>query len=367
MSSLLRPDRHRTPTFTRVTHLATTRLDLERDSGFSDASSEYLSTVDLTDSEDARRNRSIISQDLTGPQVAVMGGSYAGLSPMIIMNNFVLKQSSQIAETEKQWAFPSSLEVMPQSQVVLLQPMVSNTSSSSLKTCSENNKSSKGYVPILKTYTRIAPLPVEMPSKRVGSSRVRGSSASGYDQRQRRHQQSQRLHGSPSPQPALHTSVQPLSNFEAVNIQPQTAESPEQLIDKSLSPLAGTSSLPPLTDDFRTEVECNWIHADKYQDALSMDTNKLKRFSNTYNILNKSGLLGITLRTKQLIKENKHTQSQLQQLQEQTALLLEVMSSGDPQLCTKLHLSLQDTEQSAAKAQKVLMKHMSGHDQQFLD
>lgn len=58
----------------------------------SDASSEYLSAVDLTDSEDAGRNGSIVGQDPTGPQVAVMGGSYAGLSPMIIMNNFVLKQ-----------------------------------------------------------------------------------------------------------------------------------------------------------------------------------------------------------------------------------------------------------------------------------
>lgn len=58
----------------------------------SDASSEYLSTVDLTDSEDAGRSGSMVGQDTTGSQVAVMGGSYAGLSPMIIMNNFVLKQ-----------------------------------------------------------------------------------------------------------------------------------------------------------------------------------------------------------------------------------------------------------------------------------
>lgn len=87
-----------------------------------------------------------------------------------------------------------------------------------------------------------------------------------------------------------------------------------------------------------------------------MDSNKLKRFSNTYNILSKSGLLGITMRTKQLIKENKHTQGQLQQLQEQTALLLEALSSQDPQLWTKLQLSLQDVdnEQWGVKAQRVL-------------
>lgn len=58
----------------------------------SDASSEYLSTVDLTDSEDAGRHGSLVGQDPSGPQVALIGGSYAGLSPMIIMNNIVLKQ-----------------------------------------------------------------------------------------------------------------------------------------------------------------------------------------------------------------------------------------------------------------------------------
>lgn len=59
-----------------------------------DASSEYLSTVDLTDSEDPGRNGSVVTgvQDVTGSQVALLGGSYTGLSPMIIMNNFVLKQ-----------------------------------------------------------------------------------------------------------------------------------------------------------------------------------------------------------------------------------------------------------------------------------
>lgn len=241
---------------------------------------------------------------------------------------------------------------MPQSQVVLLQPMVSNGSSSPPKNGSENTQQSKSSMPLLKSYPRIAPHPVEVHTKRVGSSRVRGSSASAYDQRQRRHQHSHRLYSTISP---LQTQLKPVSNFEAASNQPQAAETQEQLIDKSLSPLAGTSSLPTLTDEFGPEMDSNRIHAG-CQDALSIDSNKLKRFSNTYNILNESGLLGITLRTKQLIKENKRTQGQLQQLQEQTALLLEALSSGDPQLWTKLQLSLQDTdkEQCGAKAQSVL-------------
>lgn len=196
-------------------------------------------------------------------------------------------------------------------------------------------------------YPRVTPQPVEVPTKRVGSSRVRASSTSGYDQRQRRH--SHRLCSVPSPQPTL--QAQTISNFEATDNQTPEAEIQEQLCDIGFSALAGSSSLLPLTDEFRAEEDSNGINADKYQDV-----NKLKRFSNTYNILNKSGLLGITLRTKQLIKDNKRTQGQLQQLQEQTALLLEALSSRDPQLWTKLQLSLQDTdqEQCGAKAQRVL-------------
>ncbi|CAJ1073638.1 CLOCK-interacting pacemaker a [Xyrichtys novacula] len=359
MNSFSRPNRHRRQPFSRATHLGESKLDLERDSGFSDASSEYLSTVDLTDSEDVGRNGAIISQDPTGPQVAVMGGSYPGLSPMFIMNNFVLKQPSAMAPTEKQWGFSSPMEVMPQSQVVLLQPMVSNGSgtSSSPKTVPEVKKQSKSYMPILKSYPKIAPQPADTPTKKAGSSRLRVCSSSVYEQRQRRHHHSHRPYSSPSPQPALQSPIKPIPCFEAADNQSQAAKSQEQLIDMSLSALAGNSSLAPYTADFRTEMDIDGMQDDKDQDPFSVNSDKLKRFSNTYNILNKSGLLGITMRTKQLIKDNKRTQGQLQQLQEQTALLLEALSSGDPQLWTKLQLSLQhtDKEQWAAKAQRVLV------------
>ncbi|XP_041668643.1 CLOCK-interacting pacemaker a [Cheilinus undulatus] len=357
MNGFSRPNQHRTTPFNRTAHLRTSKPDLERDSGLSDASSGYLSAVDLTDSEDAGRNGSIVSQEPPGSQVAVMGGSYTGLSPMIIMNNFVLKQPSTVAPTEKQWGFPSPMEVMPQSQVVLLQPMVPNgsSSSSSPKIGPENIKQSKSYMPILKSYPRIAPQPADTPTKRAGSSRVRVSSTSAYEPRQRRHHHSHRLYSSPSNQPALQSTVKPNSSFQAADNQSQAAERHEQLTDTALSALAGTSPLLPFTDDFRTEMDPIGLHDDKDQDAFSVDSNKLKRFSNTYNILNNSGLLGITMRTKQLIKDNKRTQSQLQQLREQTALLLEALSSGDPQLWTKLQLSLQhtDKEQWAAKGQGV--------------
>ncbi|XP_061599372.1 CLOCK-interacting pacemaker a isoform X2 [Cololabis saira] len=322
----------------------------------SDASSEYLSAVEVTDSEDTGRNGSIFSQQPTGAQVAVVGGSYPGLSPMIIMNNFVLKQPSSMDPAEQHWGFPSPLEVMPQSQMVLLQPMISNGNSSSPKTGPENLQRSKSYMPKLKSYPRIAPHPVDTSTKRVGSSKVRAGFASRHDRRQRRHDHGHNLYSPPSPLPALQTPPQTISTFEAETNLTQAAENQDQFLDKSLTPQGEDTSLATYTDEFRTVPDDNRMDSDKYEEGISVHGNKQKRFSNTYNILNKSGLLDITMRTKQLIKENKRTQGLLHQLQDQTGLLLEALSSGDPQLWTKLQLSLQDTEKEhwGAKMQKII-------------
>lgn len=332
-------DRHRTTSFTMATHLGVSKSDMERDSGFSDASSEYLSAVELTDNEDSGRNGSALSQDPAAQQVTLMGGSYAGMSPMIIMNNFLLKQPSNNAPADKQWGISSPMDVMPQSQVVLLQPMVSNGNNHASMSGCEIGRQSRSYHPV-KSYPRIAPYPGEHVSKRVGSSRLRGSP--GCEQRQRKHH-SHRVYNTPIPQNTLQAQIQQKCNFGAVNNQRPI--NTEQVCDKTAPPPATTvSSVPSYTQAHQTAISNTFSSLDN--DSTATDSNKQKRFSNTYNILSKSGLLGITMRTKQLIKENRRTQGQLQQLQEQTTLLLEALSSGDSQLWTKLQLSLQDTEPS---------------------
>lgn len=251
-----------------------------------------------------------------------------------------------MAPAKKQLGYSSPMDAMPQSQVVFLQPMLSNgNGASSLKPCSENARQSRSYMPILKSYPKIAPHPADATDKKMGLSKMRVSSGSGYDQRHRRHRHSSRLSTSPSFQSVPQTPNKPSCNSEPVSNQSEVAD----LQESSLSLLTGSESVPPYADEIRTDEMYD------HQDP-SMDTNKRKRFSNTYNILNKSGLLGITMRTKQLIKENKRTQGQLQQLREQTGLLLEALSSGEPQLWSKLQLSLQhsDKEQRAAKAQEAM-------------
>lgn len=61
-----------------------------------DASSEQMSVIDTTDSEDLPCGA--VQQGLKpsgsgqSSQLTVVGGSYSNLSPMIIMNNVLLKQ-----------------------------------------------------------------------------------------------------------------------------------------------------------------------------------------------------------------------------------------------------------------------------------
>lgn len=80
-------------------------------------------------------------------------------------------------------------------------------------------------------------------------------------------------------------------------------------------------------------------------DASEDDSDsKRKRFCNTYNILSKSGLLDITLRTKELLRQNQSTQSDLDRLRKQMDLFLQALQTGDPSLCVKLQASLQEEE-----------------------
>lgn len=81
---------------------------------------------------------------------------------------------------------------------------------------------------------------------------------------------------------------------------------------------------------------------------------KRKRFCNTYNILSKSGLLDIALRTKELHRQNRRTQSDLEQLKEHTDLFLQALYSGDAGVCIKLQARLQ--EEGGERAAQALSK-----------
>ncbi|XP_039546116.1 CLOCK-interacting pacemaker [Pimephales promelas] len=223
----------------------------ERDSGFSDGSSEHLSVIDRP--EDSRLVQ--------------------GLSPMIIMNNVVLKQPGEGRVCVKPWP----VDVVPQPQVVFLQPVVPNTHTHTKHT--SQRRRHRKLLPIRKSYPRIAPHP--------------GDTALQSD--------SERSSSSPSESGSRPGAPVPETPAES---DPR----PESTDDRSRS------------------------HTD----------NRLKRFCNTYNILRSSGLLDITLRTKDLIRQNRRTQAELDRLREHTRMFMQALESGDPGLWRSLETSLQD-------------------------
>uniref|UniRef100_A0A1A8D8A7 KIAA1737 n=1 Tax=Nothobranchius kadleci TaxID=1051664 RepID=A0A1A8D8A7_NOTKA len=354
--------------------------DSERDSGFSDASSEHTRTMDSTDSEDAPRPVGQLGSRAPGSgprpsQVAVVGGAYSGLSPMIIMNNVLLKQPVDNPPALKPWGFSPTVEVVQQPQVVFLQPVVSRQTSPSSKAGTSRHRRSKKYLPILKSYPKIAPHPGDSSSssgRGTASSSSSSSSSSSRTEKcsaltstlwehshrektQRTVAASTNNSGSASlglpgcrrtPSPVLPSSlVLPVAETGSspARERPSSAASlTEFTTSLSLHHSTGSKNVSApwsSTQDSTSSQECN---RDNDSDA------KRKRFCNTYNILSKSGLLDITLRTKELLRQNQSTQNDLDRLRRHTDLFLQALQSGDTSICVKLLASLQEEEKERA-------------------
>ncbi|CAB1339978.1 unnamed protein product [Coregonus sp. 'balchen'] len=347
----------------RTMKSGSSRTDSERDSGFSDAS-----TIDPTDSEGS--SHSVSKREVQRPgsvlgaqpsQLAVVGGSYSNIPPMIIQ----------------------------QPQVVFLQPVVSHRTTSNPKEASSKHRRPKKFLPILRSYPKIAPHPGDSSSSsgRGSSCSSSSSSSSGSERgglssshRERHHnhrdkQQRQQSGSSssvssgsstpslppptsslsPSPQrrltltlsltdssacssparpsPAVSRSeFTPAPSFTVTPSHTLNFEHPEK-------PKSQPLSLPQPTAATTNDNSCH----DDNSDGDDHDI-KRKRFCNTYNILSKSGLLDITLRTKDLLRQNRRTQGDLDRLKEHTNLFLQALQTGDTSIWSKLQTSLQEEE-----------------------
>ncbi|XP_037100093.1 CLOCK-interacting pacemaker isoform X2 [Syngnathus acus] len=316
------------------------RAESERDSGFSDASSEHASTMDNTDSEDSPRpSVRPGAQSSTSGQLAVVGGSYSSMSPMIIMKNVLLKQPGVNPPAMKPWSFSPAVEVVQpvvqQPQVVFLQPVVSRQAS---KEASRHRRPKK-YLPILKSYPKIAPHPGDSSSSGRGTASSSSSSSSSLSSSSP--PGSQRDHRPKEKPQKSQRQASVLSGTPDNTQPPQTrlpqmaSEAPMSVVSQSdSSPSSSCANSPTPTDEASpAEQKC---------DDDDDDDTRRKRFCNTYNILSKSGLLDITLRTKELLRQNRRTQTDLDRLKEHTDLFLQALRSGDTSICVKLHASLQE-------------------------
>uniref|UniRef100_A0A0S7EMW8 K1737 n=1 Tax=Poeciliopsis prolifica TaxID=188132 RepID=A0A0S7EMW8_9TELE len=335
----------------RIVKREGSQMDSERDSGFSDASSEHLSTMDTTDSEDSPHPRGQQRAKGAGSgskpsQLAVVGGSYSYV---------VLKQPVENPPSLKPWGFSPAVEVVqpvvPQPQVVFLQPVVSRQASASSKETASKHRRSKKYLPILKSYPKIAPHPG---NSSASSGRGTASSSSSSSGSEKCSSLTSNLWEQCPREKVQRSLCSSTSNSGAASPSlpgtPSTPSIMSPLLQSRLSiPAAETSRgdsapTPPfdhsknqaLTLDSISSLECNASDG-------SPDT-KRKRFCNTYNILSQSGLLDITLRTKELLRQNQSTQNELDRLKKHTDLFLQALQSGDTSVCMKLFTSLQEED-----------------------
>ncbi|XP_062267936.1 CLOCK-interacting pacemaker [Platichthys flesus] len=401
MSNKRKPESHsRAPSRPRVMKSGGSRADSERDSGFSDAGSEHMSTMDTTDSEDSPCPVVQQGPQAPGSRVAVLGGSYSNLSRMIIMNNVLLKPPENNPPALKPWAFSPAVEVVQpvvqQPQVVFLQPVVSRQSSPVSKETTSRHKRPKKYLPILKSYPKIAPHPGDKSSSsgRGTASLSSPSSSSSYSSssltdskrgnslisNHREHSQREKhprsVCGSVSSSGSIITSL-PGDRGTVLSRLQNRLSSPTSESSASSSPARERPSSAISQSEFTTSLSITQTTDSKKQtlpfprmdaqenvmleesDLSDNDADtKRKRFCNTYNILSKSGLLDIALRTKELLRQSRHTQNDLDRLKEHTDLFFQALRSGNTSICIKLQASLQeeDREPEGERAAQTSLK-----------
>ncbi|XP_035631106.1 CLOCK-interacting pacemaker-like [Oncorhynchus keta] len=343
----------------RAMKSGSSRTDSERDSGFSDAS-----TIDPTDSEGS--SHSVSKREVQRPgsvlgaqssQLAVVGGSYSNMPPMIIQ----------------------------QPQVVFLQPVVSHCTTSNPKEASSKHRRPKKFFPILRSYPKIAPHPGDSSSSSGRGSSCSSSSGSERSGLSSSHRERHHSHRDKQQKQQSGSSSSGSSGSSTLSFPPPTislSPSPQRRLALTLSltdssacssparpsPAVSRSEYTPAPSLTVTPSHTlNFGHPEKLKSqplslpnhATTTDNGdgddhdiKRKRFCNTYNILSKSGLLDITLRTKDLLRQNRRTQGDLDRLKEHTNLFLQALQTGDTSIWRKLQTSLQEEEKETEEKGK---------------
>ncbi|XP_072480490.1 CLOCK-interacting pacemaker [Notamacropus eugenii] len=353
-------------------HFSMAAAESDKDSGFSDGSSECLSSAEQMDSEDMLNTLGWHGEDGHRQNSTIASNTFPALSSMVVMKNVLVKQGRNSSHLQS-WTVQPSFEVIPaQPQLVFLHPSV--PSPVSPYPAGEKKNDSRNYLPILNSYTKIAP----HPGKRGLALNPEERGEIGLQKRvcTERHRTSLSSTG------PTKTNILP-SNPSTPVLSPNTKLA-EDSVQQSLSSLVVSKSLqtvpgsPAVSSSHMAKAPhltfasldsplgssdstLHGLESPMPLSALSAPyghpgagdqlcrppetfpeqrQNKHRRFRNTLVILHRSGLLEITLKTKELIRQNQATQVELDRLKEQTELLMEATKSSAPQAWARLQASL---------------------------
>ncbi|XP_036239340.1 CLOCK-interacting pacemaker isoform X1 [Molothrus ater] len=344
----------------------------DKDSGYSDGSSECPSAMEQTDSEDVLNALCWNAEDGPWQCPRTTSSSLPALSPMVVMKNVLVKQGS--SSQLQSWTVQPSFEVIPaQPQLVFLRPSIPPPINP--HPVGKKRNDSTNYLPILNSYPKIAPQPCKRDHsfdlekcqettchKRLCTEAPKMETSPGlmstglptssfshlpvsFKTPQDSSQQSSSAlvtSGKLSALPGFHrvssdaqkvpglTPILPFGTLQAAKCTLHESESASQ----TAVPSAAWS--PPLIP----EEICST------PELLLQQQSKCRRFQNTLVVLRRSGLLEITLKTKELIHQNQVTQAELDQLKHQTQLFIEAIKNNAPQSWAELEASLTGSDKA---------------------
>jgi len=333
----------------------------DKDSGFSDGSSECLSSAEQMESEDMLSALGWSREDRPRQNSKTAGGAFPALSPMVVMKNVLVKQGSSSSQLQS-WTVQPSFEVISaQPQLLFLHPPAPPPASPC--PAGEKKSDSRNYLPILNSYTKIAPHPGKRGlsvsseargdsgmQKKVCAERLGPSGSSREPAKAGAAPPSPPVPAPPGAQRAEDSAPQGVPSLAAGG-SPQTlqpvssshvAKAPSLTFASPASPVCASDSTPP-GGESSSPLSPLWAAGRLCRSPELFEErrqSKHRRFHNTLLVLHRSGLLEITLKTKELIRQNQATQVELDQLKEQTRLFIEATKSRAPQAWARLQASL---------------------------
>ncbi|XP_059420679.1 CLOCK-interacting pacemaker-like isoform X1 [Carassius carassius] len=338
----------------------------EKDSGYSDTGSDSLQTY--ADDQQSSVNVPHVRKGFGGadkgpPQGRHMVSETPELTPIFIIKNVVLKQPGQSGQDH---IFPSALSwdggttssQAPTHVLLLQQPGVNQSAPLHILKPQPQRSESKGvkkskntYLPILNSYPRIAPHPSkktpEKPTASRGSNTEEHSLSKRVCTEEKRDEVStttqaanQHLHKQPENNLLLHS--QSLSRLLSAGQEtlsgshqhqsPCRPSSPSASLNVSSPSISSTQTLsPPSSNDLRKgpHKDCPESNSDSGKESNNLKgTARHRRFLNTVEILSQLGLLDITLRTQDLLRQNAATERDIAQLRQHAHLLFQTAQAG---------------------------------------
>lgn len=370
---------------TRMLHCDSEK-DSEKDSGYSEAGSDSVHT-DIDDQcssvskthRESRKSSNNSNANAAGLDMT----SYEELPPIYL----VVKPSrpGQLLHGPLAWGGgwhslasgktptqllliqqPSSSAATPSSCLPLPQGQVKEGSS-----CSYQNHSKNSYLPILNSYPRIAPHPRkeihegkgtrvdgvkelgsegQSQSKRVCTEEEKREADSATIHLLQQQQKDDRVHSQHKVRGG-HSSILSLSHcllpgHTSSKIQHKSHHCQRNSSSESVgSPSISSSRIrsPPSSSSPSSSFPSSSSAHSPYHLAPDSSSTRQRRFLNTAEILNQSGLLAITLRTKELLKQNASAEREITQLCQHTHLLSQASQNSGLDSLEKLFQTMSES------------------------